>query len=103
MVVRRMSTKDARANFSELLGLVYYTKEPVVVERKGKPFAVVISPDQYAMLEKELERSWQALQQVQEQNADKDPEEVLRDVTEVVETVRQKRHGKLTKTPKSRN
>jgi prevent-host-death family protein len=92
MVVRRMSTKDARANFSELLGLVYYTKEPVVVERKGKPFAVVISPDQYAMLEKELERSWQTLQQVQEQNADKDPEEVLRDVTEVVETVRQKRH-----------
>jgi prevent-host-death family protein len=98
-----MSSKDARANFSELLGLVYYTKAPVVVERKGKPFAVVISPDQYAMLEKELERSWQTLQQVQEQNADKDPEEVLRDVTEVVETVRQKRHGKPTKTPKSRN
>jgi prevent-host-death family protein len=103
MAVRRMSTRDARANFSELLGLVYYTKEPVVVERKGKPFAVVISPDQYAMLEKELERSWQTLQQVQEQNADKDPEEVLQDVTEVVETVRQKRHGKRTKTPKSRH
>jgi len=101
--MRRMSTKDARANFSELLGLVYYTKEPVVVERKGKPFAVVISPDQYAMLEKELERSWQALQHVQDQNADKDPDEVLRDVTEVVETVRQKRHVKGTKTPKSRS
>ncbi len=98
-----MSTKDARANFSELLGLVYYTKEPVVVERKGKPFAVVISPDQYAMLEKELERSWQTLQQVQEQNAGKDPEEVLRDVTEVVETVRQKRHGNRPKTPQSRH
>lgn len=103
MAVRRMSTKDARANFSELLGLVYYTKEPVVVERKGKPFAVVISPDQYAMLERELERSWHALHQVQEQNADKDPDEVLRDVTEVVETVRQERHGKRAKTPKGRH
>src|SRR5688572_9015253 len=103
MAVRRMSTRDARANFSELLGLVYYTKEPVVVERKGKPYAVVISPDQYAMLEKELEQSWQTLQQVQAQNAEKDPKEVLRDVTEVVETVRRKRHGNRPKTPKSRH
>lgn len=103
MAVRKMSVRDARANFSELLGLVYYTKEPVVVERKGKPFAVLISPDQYAMLEKELERSWHALQQVQEQNADRDPEEVLRDVTEVVEAVRQERHAKPTRTPKSRS
>lgn len=100
--MRRMSVRDARANFSELLGRVYYTKEPVVVERKGKPFAVVISPDQYAMLQKELERSWQTVQQVQEQNADKDPEEVLQDVTQVVETVRQERHEQRRKTTKGR-
>lgn len=100
--MRRMSTRDARANFSELLGLVYYTKEPVVVERKGRPFAVVISPDQYAIIQKELEGAWQAAQQAQESNADKDPEEVLRDVTQVVEAVRQERHGKRAKTSKGR-
>ena len=103
MAVRRMSAKDARANFSELLGLVYYTKEPVMVERKGKPFAVVISPEQYAMVEKELEQAWQTVDRVRERNAEKNPEEVLRDVTEMVETVRQQRHGNRTKTPKSRH
>ena len=89
MAVRRISAKDARANFSELLGLVYYTKEPVMVERKGKPFAVVISPEQYAMVEKELEQAWQTVDRVRERNAEKNPEEVFKDVTATVEAVRQ--------------
>jgi prevent-host-death family protein len=89
MAVRRMSTHEARAHFSELLGLVYYTKEPVLVERKGKPFAVVISPDQYALVEKELERAWQTVDRVRERNAQKNPEEVFKDVTATVEAVRQ--------------
>jgi len=92
MAVRKMSAREARANFSELLGLVYYTKEPVVVERKGKPFAVLISPDQYAVLEKELERAWQTVDRVRERNAEKDPEEVFKDVTATVEAVRQELH-----------
>jgi prevent-host-death family protein len=90
--VRKMSVGEARANFSELLGLVYYTKEPVLVERKGKPFAVVISPDQYAMLEKELERAWQTVDRVRERNAEKNPDEVFQDVTATVEAVRQEIH-----------
>jgi PHD/YefM family antitoxin component YafN of YafNO toxin-antitoxin module len=60
-----------------------------MVERKGKPFAVVISPDQYAMLEKELERAWQTVGRVRERNAGKDPDEVFQDVTATVEAVRQ--------------
>ncbi len=93
MAVRRMSAKDARANFSELLGLVYYTKEPVMVERKGKPFAVVISPEQYALVEKELEQAWQTVGRVRERNAEKNPEEVFQAVTATVEAVRQELHA----------
>ena len=89
MAVRRMSAQEARARFSELLGVVYYTKEPVMVERKGKPFAVVISPDQYALVEKELERAWQTVDRVRERNVEKDPDEVFQDVTATVEAVRQ--------------
>ena len=48
MLVRRMSVQQARANFSDLIGQVYYTKEPVIVEKRGKVFAVVVSPEQYA-------------------------------------------------------
>jgi prevent-host-death family protein len=92
-VVRRMSSKDARANFADLLGLVYYTKEPVIVEKKGKPVAVVVNPadfEEYKQLAKE--RFFQTVREIQERNSDEDPDEVLRDVTEAVEEVRQERY-----------
>ena len=64
----------------------------VIVERKGKPVAVVISPDEYARYHQaEEERRWQVVERIQERNADKDPDDVLRDVTETVEEVRQER------------
>ena len=42
--------------------------------------------------EKRLERFWTAVEEIGERNADKDPDEVLRVVTEVVEEVRQERY-----------
>lgn len=93
-MVKRMSVKDARSNFSELLGIVFYTKEPVIIERKGKPFAVMISPEHYERL---LEEAWSVVDRIGERNADKDPDEVLRDVTAVVEEVRQERYEKRQK------
>ncbi len=38
------------------------------------------------------ERFWRAIERIGERNADKDPDEVLRDVTELVEEVRQERY-----------
>jgi prevent-host-death family protein len=86
---RRISAKDARANFGDLLGQVYYTKEPVIVERKGRPFAVVISPEQYEILQRYCNQAWAVVDRVRGRNADKAEEEVLQDVTEAVEEVRQ--------------
>lgn len=42
-----MSVREARAKFSELLGSVYHTGEPVAVERHGKTVAYVVSPEQF--------------------------------------------------------
>jgi prevent-host-death family protein len=98
MVVRRISSREARDNFAELIGQVYYTKEPVIVERKGKPYAVLISPEQYRHLEGEREQAWKTIEAIQERNADKDPDDVLRDVTEAVEEVRQERSERQRKT-----
>ena len=102
MLAKRMSVREARANFSDLLGLVYYTKEPVIVEKKGRPFAVVISPEQYESLEKEQERAWTVVDRVRERNADKEPDEVLREVTAEVETVRQEMYEEEKRTGKRR-
>ena len=101
-MVRRMSARDARTHFADVLGSVYYGHEPIIVERKGKPFAVVISPRQYEVMERELGRAWAAIEALQVRNADEDPDEVLRDVTAVVETVRQERYEKRRKAPQGR-
>lgn len=102
-MVKRMSSKEARDNFADLLSSVYYTKEPVIVERKGKPFVVVISPEQFATLEKDHERFWATVDRIRQRNTDKDPDEVLADVTTEVEAVRQKMYGQRTQRATSRH
>lgn len=96
-MITKMSAREARANFSELLGRVYYTKEPVIVEKKGKPFAVVISPEQYQTLQEVLAGAWARVDQVRARNADKDPDEVVADVTAEVEAVRQELYAQATR------
>jgi prevent-host-death family protein len=102
MPARRMSAKEARANFGDLLGSVYYTGEPVIIERKGRRFAVVISPKQYDILEKQSEKAWATVDRIRERNADKDPDEVLRDVTAEVEAVRQEMYEQEQRAGKRR-
>lgn len=55
--LRTMPVVAARTNLSELLGEVFYTGQPIVIERHGKPMAVVINPDTFARF-----RLWQAQQ-----------------------------------------
>lgn len=97
-MVTRMSAKEARDNFSDVLNRAYYQQEPIVVERQGKPVAVVISLEEYEQYRryKELakERFFQVVDRIQERNADKDPDEVYRDVTVAVEEVRQEAYDK---------
>jgi prevent-host-death family protein len=92
-MVTRMSTKEARANFGELLGRVQYTQEPVIVEKEGKPLAVVISPEQFEALQQRLTCAWATVDRVRERNASKAPEEVLNEVSAEVEAVRQERYA----------
>jgi prevent-host-death family protein len=92
--MRTMSVRDARANFSELLGSVYYTNNPVVVEKKGKTVAVVVSPLQYRQLEKIKADGWAVIEELRDRNAGKDPDEVYREVTKIVEEVRQEMYDK---------
>jgi prevent-host-death family protein len=44
LMARRMSAKEARDRFGEVLNRAYYQREPIIVERQGKPVAVVVSP-----------------------------------------------------------
>ncbi|HLZ21986.1 MAG TPA: type II toxin-antitoxin system Phd/YefM family antitoxin [Ktedonobacterales bacterium] len=93
MVTKRMSAKEARENFSDVLGIVFYGKEPIIVERKGKPMAVLISPEQYERYEQQvMERLGQVVDELRQHNANADPEELQRDIDEALTEVRRERH-----------
>jgi prevent-host-death family protein len=92
-MAKRLSSRDARARFAALLDRVYATQEPVIVEKKGQPRAVVISPQQYDQLRQaQIEHGWAVMDAIHDRNGDADPEEVYRDVSAVVEVVRQERY-----------
>ncbi len=88
-MVKTLSTAEARANFGDVLNSVYYTKQPVAVQKKGRTVAVIVSPEAFQRLLAEDARDWEMIQAVGERNADDDPEAILTDVTAEVEAVRQ--------------
>ena len=104
--VRTMSAQQAWASFADLLGSVYYTKEAVVVEKKGKPVAVVISPEAYERVKQQEAREeaedWAVIERIGERNRDTDPDEVLADATAAVEEVRREMYEEQQRAAKDR-
>lgn len=66
-----------------------------MVEKQGKPVAVVVSPESDEQIwsqEEQRERFWRTVERIAERNRDMDPEAELPFITEVVEQVRQERY-----------
>jgi prevent-host-death family protein len=96
-MVRTISAPDAQANFGDLLDTVRGTHEAEVVEQNGEAVAVVISPEEFARFRQSEEDGWwTSIQRVKERNADRDPDEVFREVTDLVEEVRRDRRARQT-------
>ena len=65
------------------------------MEQERQSVAVAVGPKAEEQVEQEQRaRAWVAIQRIGKRNADTDPEEVLRRVTEVVEQVRQERYDR---------
>jgi len=91
MLVKRISAKEARNGFSDLLGLVYYTKEAVIVEKRGRPFAVLINPEDYEKLLKEREARFAVFDEIRAKNPDVTPQEAEADGAREIVAVRRER------------
>ena len=93
-MARTISRQEAKTFFDELTASLSATREAVIIEDGGKPVMVVITPEDYERLRQADERArlWVAIEAVGRRNADLDPDEVLRDVTETVDAVRQELH-----------
>jgi len=93
-MLNKMTAKEARDNFTDLIGSVYYGKKPVAVERKGRIFAIVINPDEYQNLKRAaMARFFEIVDDIQKSNKGKNAAKALKDVTLEVEQIRNKRYA----------
>src|SRR5579872_3916358 len=95
---RHVSAIAARKNLGELLESVYYKGDEIVVERSGKPMAVLIPLHQYERLEKQksdfmqfLEKAWANRPPVQ------DPKEEEAFILQEIEEMRREQYEQAKK------
>lgn len=90
-----VNVTQVRDNLSEILGRVKFGDEVVTIEKKGKPYAVIMSPEQYEAFQKiAKDRLFVLADKIQSRNINFNEDEVLNDITEAVKNVRQKAYGK---------
>ena len=89
---RRLSAVEARKRLGEVLEGVFYRGDEVVIERAGKPMAVVIPASMYEKLDRDRQAARDRLVELMEKNWEKnkdaDPDEIQRDIDEAVREVR---------------
>ena len=87
-MAKTMSAREARNNFSQLLGQVHFGDQVVIVERFGRPMVAIIPMDDYRRLIAEREARFQVLDEIRRRMPDLPPEEVEQDVAEAIAAVR---------------
>ena len=87
-MVERIGVREARNNFSDLLGNIHYGGQVVIVERSGKPMVAVIPVQVYQQVIAEREARFQILDRIRSRAPALPVEEVERDVAKAVAAVR---------------
>lgn len=92
---RRISAVEARKRLGEILESVYYRGDEVVIERAGRPMAVVIPAERYEAMERDRERLVGLIEKNWERNKDVPYEEIEREVQQAIEEVRGTKREKI--------
>jgi prevent-host-death family protein len=88
---RTLSAVEARKKLGEVLDGVYYRGDEVVIERAGKPLAVVVPAHIYENMERRREEFWQIVEDLRERNKDVPAEVLQAEVDEAIREVREER------------
>lgn len=81
---RKVTAIEARRRLGELLESVYHGGDEVVIERAGKPMAVVIPAERYASLERNRERLFAMMDAARERNQEVPPDVLEAEIEEAV-------------------
>jgi len=87
-MTKRISSKEARSRFADLVGSVHYGGEEIIVERSGRPVAAVIPVELYERLVAERRARFEVIDRIQSRLPDKTAEEIERDVAAAIEELR---------------
>jgi prevent-host-death family protein len=92
-VKRKVSAVEARKRLGELLESVFYRGDEVVIERAGKPMAVVIPAARYESMERSRDRLFELIEKNWERNKDVPYEVIEREVEQAIREVREEQYS----------
>jgi prevent-host-death family protein len=99
----RLSVEAAKDRFLEVVDAVSRGGEPIVIESAGKTVAAVVSAADFGRLQELSRRElFDLIADIHRRNQDLDPDEVMREVTAVVEEVRQAEYERRRRAEDSR-
>ena len=87
-MLTRIGAREARNRFADLLGRVGYGGDTVIVERSGKPLAVLVPIAQYEALVAERQAALSAVDRVRGKAPVVPEEEVAADVERAIREAR---------------
>ena len=85
---RNVSALEARKRLGEILEGVFYRGDEVVIERAGKPMAVVVPAERYQAMERSRERLLELIEKNWEQNRNVPYDQVEQEVAKAIDEVR---------------
>ncbi len=88
---KTISALDARRKLGQILEEVFYQGNQFIVERAGKPMAVVIPVSQYRQWKERREQFFATIDDLRERNEDIPAEVIEAEVEEAVREVRKQR------------
>ena len=87
---KTVSAMKARQNLGQIMNEVSLRGYDVIIERAGKPVAVLVSVEKYQLMEKSRQQFWEAVNQIRAKMSGEDPEKIERLIEEAVLASRKK-------------
>jgi len=84
----RVSAREARNKFADIMGSVRYGGEEVIVERSGRPMAALIPVDTYERLVAERRVRFEVVDQIRSSLPTVASNEIEKDVVQVIHSLR---------------
>lgn len=82
------NSSELRTNLSLVLDEVQFNQDSYVIERKGRPAAVIVPLNVYENWKHSRQRFFETVRRIQEANQNADPAEVLQDVLAAQQAIR---------------